>query len=423
MRALYSLVLYLALPLALCRLLWRGLRQRAYLQRIPERFGCVPRLADTRPVIWVHAVSVGEVQAASALVKRLLSAYPRCQVLLTTITPTGAAQVESVFAGAVQHRYLPYDLPHAVSLFLRRIRPRALIILETELWPNLLHCCRRRRVPTLLVNARLSPASQRAYLRLRRFSGYTVQQLSHIAARGAEDAERFLALGADPAQVSVEGNLKFDSVAADDVVLQAQMLRAAPGDDRPGWIAASTHEGEEQQVLDAFDKVREVFAECLLILAPRHPERFNKVHQLCQRRGLTVVRHSDGNGALPPDTQVYLLDTLGELPRFYACADVAFVGGSLKPAGGHNVLEPAALGAPIISGPHTANFAEVIELLRAEDAIIIVPAAAQLAAAVISLLRDERLRQTRGARAQRLSQQHRGATDRIMKLLRDYLPD
>ena len=423
MRFLYSLALYLALPLVLCRLLWRGVKQSAYLQRIPERFGCTSKLPGAQPVIWVHAVSVGEVQAASMLVRRLLDACPHYQALLTTITPTGAAQVESVFAGAVQHRYLPYDLPHAVSLFLRRIRPQALIILETELWPNLLHYCRRRGIPTLLVNARLSPASQRAYLRLGRFSRATVQQLSHIAARGAEDARRFLALGADPARVSIAGNLKFDINAPDDSVAQARALCNALAGARPVWVAASTHEGEEEQILEAFDKVRETFEDCLLVLAPRHPERFNKVFQLCLKRGLVTVRRSGGKDAMPQDTDVYLLDTLGELPLFYACADAAFVGGSLKPVGGHNVLEPAALSVPVISGPHTANFSEVIELFRTEDAIIIVTDAAQLAAAVLSLLQDERMRRTRGARGQRLVQQHQGATDRIMTLLQNSVPD
>ena len=421
MRVLYSLALYLSAPLVLLNLLLRGLKNSAYLERIPERFGRTPALKSAQPVIWVHAVSVGEVQASAPLVKRLLRHCPRCQVLLTTTTPTGAAQVESVFAGSVEHRYLPYDLPHGICLFLRRIDPRLLIILETEVWPNLLHYCKRLGVPALLVNARLSPASYRGYRRLLRFSASAVRQLSHIAAQSAADANRFLALGADPGRVSVTGNLKFDIEAGDDIGERAQSLRQTLAADRPVWIAASTHDGEEEMVLDAFNRVREAFAECLLIIAPRHPERSGKVYNLCRRRGLDVARHSDAAGAVRRDTDVYLLDTLGELSRFYACADAAFVGGSLVPAGGHNVLEAARLGVPPISGKHTANFTEVIELFKTEDAIMIVTDVTQLAAAVISLLQDEHLSRTRGERGQRLVKQNQGATDSVMELLDNYL--
>ena len=421
MRILYSLVLYLCAPLVLLSLLLRGLKNRAYLKRIPERFGRTPGLKSLQPVIWVHAVSVGEVQASGALVKRLLRSYPRYQVLLTTITPTGAAQVGQLFAGAVEHRYLPYDLPHGVSLFLRRVNPRLLIILETEIWPNLLHYCRRRGVPAILVNARLSSASYHGYLRLRRFSASAVRSLSHIAARGAEDAERFLALGADPANVSIAGNLKFDSETEDDDDGQVQSLRQALAANRPVWIAASTHEGEEEQVLDAFRLVRDEFANGLLIIAPRHPERFDKVYDLCRRRGQEVARRTAAAGAVPRDTDVYLLDTLGELSRFYACADVAFVGGSLVPAGGHNVLEPARLGVALVSGEHTANFAEIVALFKSADAITLVADAAQLAAAVIRLLADAQLRRTRGERGQQVAQQNRGALDSVMAILERYL--
>ena len=421
MRILYSLILYLSLPLVLLNLLLRGRRNRAHLERLPERLGCIPALKSGLPVICVHAVSVGEVRASAVLVKRLLSTYSGYQVLVTTITPTGAAQVRSVFAGAVEHRYLPYDLPHGVNMFLRRINPRLLIILETEIWPNLLYYCKRRGVPAVLVNARLSAASYRTYLRFRRFSGTAVQMLSHIAARGVEDAGHFMALGADPGNVSVAGNLKFDIDAPREIIEQALPLRRSLCMPRPVCIAASTHEGEEEQILDAFHQVRETITGCLLIIAPRHPERFDKVYNLCRRRGLDVVRHSDAASATPRDTGVYLLDTLGELPLFYACADVAFVGGSLVPAGGHNVLEAARLGVPLVCGVHTANFTEIIDLFKAADAIMIVADSAQLAAAVIRLLRDDALRRTCGERGQRLVQQNQGASDAVMALLEGYL--
>lgn len=415
MRFLYSLVLYLSAPLVLLNLLLRALKNRAYLERIPERFGRTPALKSARPVIWVHAVSVGEVQASAALVKRLLAAYPRYQVLLTTITPTGAAQAETVFAGAVEHRYLPYDLPHGICLFLRRVDPQLLVILETEIWPNLLYYCQRRGVPALLVNARLSPDSYRGYLKFRRLSAPAIRSLSHIAARGAQDAERFLALGADPANVSVTGNLKFDDEAP------GETYGCALAADRPVWIAASTHAGEEEQVLDAFARVREEFADCLLVIAPRHPERFDKVYHLFRRHGLEAARRSDDETGVRRDTDVYLLDTLGELSRFYACADVAFVGGSLVPAGGHNVLEAARLGVPLVSGEHTANFAEMIGLFKDADAITVVADAAQLAAAVVRLLADGEFRRVRGERGQQVAQQNRGATESVMAILDAYL--
>ena len=421
MRILYSLVLYLCAPLALCYLLLRGTKNRAYLERIPERFGYIREPGSAQPVIWVHAVSVGEVQASVTLVKRLLGAYPECRVLLTTVTPTGAARVRSLFAGAVEHRYLPYDLPHAVRLFLRRINPRLLVILETEIWPNLLYYCERRGVPAILVNARLSAVSYRGYLRLRRFSASALRQLSHIAAQSAADAERFLALGADPAGISVTGNLKFDIEAPQDLAGQAQSLRRSLAAERPVWIAASTHEGEEIMVLDAFLHVREAVTGCLLIIAPRHPERFDKVYDLCRRRGLDVARHSGAAGVTPRNPDVYLLDTLGDLPLFYACTDAAFVGGSLVPAGGHNMVEAARLGVPLISGRHTANFSEIIGFFKAADAILIVADAAELAAAVTRLLQDDELRRTRGERGQQVTQLNQGAVDSVMALLDGYL--
>lgn len=423
MRILYSLALYLCAPLALCYLLLRGLRNRAYLRRIPERFGCIRRPASAKPALWVHAVSVGEVQAVRLLVRRLLEGYPDHRVLLTTVTPTGAAQVKALFADKVEHRYLPYDLPHAVCLFLQRVRPRALLIIETEIWPNLLHHCKRRDIPVFLVNARLSPRSQRAYRRLPGFTAAALGCITHIAARGEEDAGRFLALGASPDRVSVTGNLKFDVDAPADDAAPAQSSSRAFAAGRPVWLAASTHAGEEEQVLAAFHQVRQSVADCLLLLAPRHPERFDKVYKLCRGHGLEAVRRRAGHlaGRAPRDAAVYLLDTLGELPRFYAYADVAFVGGSLVAAGGHNVLEATRLGVPVIVGRHTVNFSEIIDLLKVADALTIVADATQLATATLRLLQDPDLRRTRGRRGQELVRQRQGATDAVMVLLDRFL--
>ncbi len=423
MRILYSLVLYLLLPLALLRLLWRRIGEPAGPARLPERFGATPPPADDRPVIWIHAVSVGEVRTAAVLVNRLLRAAPRCQVLMTTVTPTGAAQVERLFADRVAHRYLPYDLPLAVQGFLRAVRPRLLIIMETEIWPNLLYYCERRGVPAFLVNARLSPGSYRGYRRLRRFTAAALRRLSRIAAQSEADAERFLALGAPPEKTSVAGNMKFDAPAPAGAAASVACAAASgAGAGRPTWMAASTHEGEEQLVLEAFQQVRRSLADCLLMIAPRHPERFDKAAALCRRRGFSVARRTrEGSGKPPPDADVYLVDTLGELPALYGYADAAFVGGSLAPAGGHNVLEPVRLGVPVVSGPHTENFREIIDLLKAEDAIAVVADAAGLAAAVTRLLTDADLRRVRGERGRRLAERRRGAADAVMALLQEHL--
>ncbi len=421
MRILYSLILYLSVPLVLLKLLLRGIGNPGYLERIPERFGFMSKPTSELPVIWVHAVSVGEVRTSGALVNRLLRTFPRYQVLMTTITPTGAEQVRQLFAGEVAHRYLPYDLPCGVRTFLRTVNPRLLIIMETEIWPNLLHYCKRNGVPALLVNARLSVESYRGYLRFRRFSANTLQTLSHIAAQGEEDAGRFLALGARPGDVSVTGNLKFDVEIPDNVTAQAGALRRFFSADRPVWIAASTHEGEEKLVLEAFQRVRETLADCLLIIAPRHPERFDNVYNLCRRRGFVVVKRTDEGLYDQRNTDVYLVDTMGELPLFYGSADAAFVGGSLVPAGGHNVLEAARLGIAVISGKHTFNFREIISLFKDGDALIIVSDPAALAASVVRLLLDADLRRGYGERGKRMTARNQGAIDSVMALLDKFL--
>ena len=420
MRILYSLILYLSVPLVLLKLLLRGVKNPGYLERISERFGFMSKPASGLPVIWVHAVSVGEVRTAGALVNRLLRTFPRCQVLMTTITPTGAEQVRQLFDGKVAHRYLPYDLPHGVRGFLRAVNPRMLIIMETEIWPNLLYYCKRFGVPAVLVNARLSAESYRGYLRFRRFSANTLQALSHIAAQSDEDAGRFLSLGVRPGNISVAGNLKFDVEMPHGVTDQADALRRFLSVDRPVWIAASTHEGEEKLVLEAFRRVRETLADCLLIIAPRHPERFDNVYNLCRRQGFVAVKRTDDGLYDQRKTDVYLVDTLGELPVFYGCSDTAFVGGSLVPAGGHNVLEAARLGIPVISGKHTFNFREIISLFKVGDALIVVSDSSELAASVVRLLLDVNLRRGYGERGKRMVDQNQGAMDLVMSLLNEY---
>ena len=318
--------------------------------------------------------------------------------LVTSTTPTGSGRVQALFGSRVFHVYLPYDLPGAVRRFLDRTRPYVGIIMETELWPNLFHHCASRRIPLAIVNARLSPRSARGYARIAPLTRSTLADVHLIAAQGEGDAQRFRALGARDDQVQVMGNLKFDQTLPADLPTKASVLRNQWGVDRPVWIAASTHEGEDAEVLDAFARIQQALPSSLLILVPRHQERFGRVADLVEERGYRMVRRASGESA-SADTQVFLGDTLGELPLFYAAADVAFVGGSLVPVGGHNMLEPAALGVPVLTGPARFNFSDISEALLAAGAAREVEDAEALAAAVIHWLSDVEDRQRVGEAA------------------------
>ena len=420
MYLIYSLILYLAVPLVLLRLLWLGLKTPAYLYGWRQRFGYGAPLTPGGAVIWIHAVSVGEVQAAKPLVNHLLRQRPQYRLLISTVTPTGAQTVRQVFNGGVQHRYFPYDLPGAVDRFLDRIQPALVLIMETEIWPNLYRHCRRRRIPVALINARLSEKSLRGYRRFSSFTGTTLRCLSLIAAQSRADAERFLSLGAMPASVQITGNLKFD-ISQPHSVTEAGEVRRRFFSGRPIWLAASTHAGEEEAVLDAFTQVLHEHANCLLILAPRHPERAQAVTELARRQGFQAIRHSD-NGGYSGQTRVYILDTLGELPVFYAAADVSFVGGSLIPVGGHNMLEPASLGIPVICGPYLHNFSEAAELLSAAGALDLVSTPAELAGRVNRLLADANLRHTVGETGRQVIRDNQGTLQRVLEALQDLWP-
>ncbi len=416
MRSFYTAVLYLLTPFALLRLLRRGFAEHGYWRRWPERFGFVAAPAQTG-VIWVHAVSVGEVQAAAPLIRALCRRAP---VMVTTTTPTGSRQVRRLFGDEVLHAYIPYDLPGAVRRFLRRMRPRLLVVLETELWPNLFHLCRRDAIPVVLVNARVSARSAAGYRRVRPLVRATLDCLAAIVPQSRVDAERLLELGADRGRMSVTGNLKFDVELPPSLLEQAQALRRILGVNRPVWIAASTHEGEEGRILDAFDEVRERFPETLLVIVPRHPGRFARVSALCRHRGHRTVLRTQGV-VCPPGASVFVGDTMGELPAFYAASDVAFVGGSLVDAGGHNLLEPAATGVPVLTGPHLGNFTEVAGLLVRAGALRKVHDTAELARAVAELLGDAPLRRRMGECGQRLVDRNRGIVGRLLELLEPYL--
>jgi 3-deoxy-D-manno-octulosonic-acid transferase len=403
----------LLIPLALTRLAWRGLRNRGYWHRWAERFGFVPRLEG--PLIWLHAVSVGEVRASAPLVKALATDYPGHTVLITTMTPTGSATVRELFGAAVAHCYVPYDLPTAVWRFLNRIRPRLALIMETELWPNLFHQCHARGIPLILANVRMSEKSARGYRRVAGFTRATLANVSRVGAQTEADAGRMRALGA--AQVEVTGSIKFEMDVPADLAARAAALRSRIGE-RPVWVAASTRAGEEEQVLGAFAPLREQFPDLLLVLVPRHPERFDSVAKLCRQRGFHVERRSEHQDGVAPGTAILLGDTMGELLLFHAAADVSYIGGSLVPLGGQNLLEAAAVGTPVVFGPHMFNFSEISRMARGRGAGRQVQDAAELASVVADYLRNPAARRAAGEAGQRMVAENRGALAKTLELAR-----
>lgn len=419
LRFLYSFVFLLALPLIMLRLIWRGSRASAYFKRWDERFGIKPAPSAAKPVLWVHAVSVGEVEAARPLVEALQTQYPSHQILITTMTPTGSARVTSLYGDKVLHCYLPYDLPFAVRRFLKSARPELGIIMETELWPNLIHYADALDIPMVLANARLSARSAACYQKIAKLTQRMLQQFTLIAAQSQDDRQRFVALGADKDSVHAVGNLKFEITLPASLTEEAEALRSIWGN-RPVFIAASTHEGEDEIILNASRKIRAEFPDLLLILVPRHPERFDKVAALSQRSGFKILRRSD-NGMCSRDIQVLIIDTMGELPLFYGTADIAFVGGSLVPKGGHNLLEPAALGRAVIIGPHYFNFSEISRQFLQAGAAIQIASSESLADKVIALLRNPQQRADMGQAGQNLIKHSQGASKRLLNLIKRHI--
>ena len=396
-RTLYSLLFPLALPLILLRLLWRARRAPAYRKRIGERFAI--GLPPMQPGgIWIHAVSVGESIAAAPMVRELMARYPGLPITITCMTPTGSERIRALFGGHVQHCYLPYDLPWAAARFLDRTRPTLAVVMETELWPNHIHQCARRGIPVALANARLSERSARGYARFARLTAPMLAELSLIAVQTATEAERFRQLGARSECVEVTGSIKFDLHIDPALTDRAARLREDwSASARPVWIAASTHAGEDEIILAAHRQLLETHADALLILVPRHPERFGTVFGLCRREGFSTVRRSLDE-PVDAQNQVMLGDTMGELLFLYALADIAFVGGSLVPNGGHNLLEPAALGKPVLSGPHLFNLLDIAAQLREAGALVDITSAAELATEIEALWNNsERAECTRSA--------------------------
>jgi len=417
MHFVYGVLTRVAAPAVFAATLVRGARDPAYRTHLGERFGLGPRVYA--PSLWVHAVSVGEVSAAAALVRALRARHPGMPCVLTTATPTGRAQAATLFGADVDVRFLPYDTPGAVRRFLARIRPRVAIIMETELWPNLLRECGRRGVPVLFASARLAA---RYVPRYRRFGTLFSAALrdAWVAAQSAADAERFIALGADPARTRVVGNVKFDMQLGEAVAEKGSELQLRYLGARPVWTAGSTHEGEEELLLDAHAMLERTVSGALLVLAPRHPQRFEGVAALLERRGVIFERRSRTE-AVRAESQALLLDTMGELTAFYAASDAAFVGGSLVPVGGHNLLEPASVGVPVITGTHTQNAPEIARLLVEAGGALEVADGTALAAAAARLLADPELRGRMGARARRFVESHRGSLGRLLALIEPLL--
>jgi 3-deoxy-D-manno-octulosonic-acid transferase len=358
-RYLYSFILYLMLPWVLLRLWLKGRRVPGYRCNWKERFGIVD-VGFVQPVVWFHAVSVGEVRAAEPLVHAVLKHYPELSVMMTTTTPTGRATAQQLFGSRVTCRFLPYDLPASVRRFLDLVKPLVGIILETEIWPNLYHQLEQSGIPLLLVNARLSQKSLQGYLKMRALSRAAVLSIRHIAVQSEQDAQSFKRLGARAKQLSVMGNLKYEMQLPDDFPERTRTLKEKLGTERYIWVAGSTHEGEDTQLLAAHRRILETRAGALLVIAPRHPERAAAISTLCRKSGFDSRLYSE-TASLADDVQVLIVDTLGELVYFYGVALAVFVGGSLVPAGGHNPIEAIRAGTPIVTGQNIDNFEGVYQ--------------------------------------------------------------
>jgi 3-deoxy-D-manno-octulosonic-acid transferase len=420
LRGLYSAALYLLLPATVYHLIWRSFRQGDYLLRWNERYAMYGNRPVPGATVWVHAVSVGEVNAAAPLVNALRARRPDLRLLVTSITPTGSARIRALWGDQVEHVYLPYDLPGAVARFLRHFRPQVGLVLETELWPNLLFGCRDHDVPVWIVNARLSERSLRGYRLLRPWLSRALRTVRGVLAQSPADAARFVRLGADPATTRDVGNLKYDiATGAKEAKLVAECRRRLGG--RRAWIAASTHPGEEAEVIAMHRRLRTRWPDLLLLWAPRHPERFRAASLHAVEAGWRVATRRLTRWPDAAD-DVFVIDTLGELSAFYGCAQVAFVGGSLEDIGGHNLLEPAAAGTPVVSGPFLRNFADIAARMQAAGALRVGADAEAVAAELEALLASPMQRDAMVAAGLALVEEGRGALERTLALLAADLP-
>ncbi|TAL47436.1 MAG: 3-deoxy-D-manno-octulosonic acid transferase [Methylovulum sp.] len=415
MRAFYSGLFYLVIPFIMLRLAWRGIKAPDYLCRWRERFACYDK-PFPEGVIWFHAVSVGEAEALFPLVRQVQYRHPELKLLITTTTPTGSARVSSVLKNTVAHVYLPYDLPDAVDRFMQCFKPSLAVIMETEIWPNLYAYCGKNSIPLYIINARLSGKSARGYQKIPALIRPALAQVKRIATQTQDDSLRFIAIGASGEKVMTLGNMKFDIEFSQELIEQGLQLKSALFDKRFAWICASTHKDEEKICLEIYREIKQELPELLLLIAPRHPERFPEVKKLCEQQHLELVTRTS-NAACRPSTDIYLVDTLGDLKMLYAASDLAFIGGSMVPVGGHNILEAAAAGVPVLFGPYMANFKEIAQGVLAQGAAIQCLDKDAVVKAIRMLYKDPAYREALVENAALFVRQNRGAIARICDML------
>lgn len=417
MRWIYSLLLYLISPYLLFRLWWKGRRQPAYRERIAERF-CWGKPEVKEVDVWLHAVSLGEVIAATPLIDAMLN--KQWSILITTMTPTGATQVKTRFGDKVSHRYIPYDIYSVVKRFFQRVKPKVAVIMETELWPNLISEAAGANIPLYLANARLSERSLKGYLRFKWVFKPILNQFTAILTQSADDRARFIHLGAQPERVISLGNMKFDLHTDNVDQHKFQELKNHWGAKRTAVIIASTHENEEIRILGQLKRLQQAIPDVVLLIAPRHPERFQTVYQMCQQEGLNTGLRSKLE-TLSPQNEVVVLDCLGELLGLYHISDYAFVGGSLVPVGGHNVLEPIAMRVPVLSGTHVHNFKTICRDLLEAEALVLVNEADELIDTIVHLHNNSSLKQSMVEKATQVLANNKGAVVKYLNKVNEHL--
>jgi 3-deoxy-D-manno-octulosonic-acid transferase len=415
LRFFYSCLFYLLIPFILLRLLWRGIKAPAYRSRWRERFALYNQKFP-QGVIWFHAVSVGEAEALFPLVRQMQKQHPDAKLLITTTTPTGSARVKAVMQETVAHVYLPYDVPDAVNRFMQCFKPKLAVIMETEIWPNLFISCGKNNIPLYIINARLSEKSSRGYQKIPALVRPALAQVSLIATQTQDDASRFIAIGADCEKVLILGNIKFDVEIPQAIIEQGLEIKADLFRDRFVWMIASTHKDEEAMFLEIYKEIKQKIPELLLVLVPRHPERFADVKKLCEQLQLPVVMRTAGD-RVNTETDVYLVDSMGELKMLYAASDVAFVGGSMVPRGGHNILEAAAVGVPVMFGPYMVNFKEIARGVLSHNAAIQCRNKDELVNSILALYEQPVYRKALAEKGREFVRENQGAITRICIML------
>ncbi|MEI7994649.1 MAG: lipid IV(A) 3-deoxy-D-manno-octulosonic acid transferase [Methylococcaceae bacterium] len=415
MRFFYSSLFYLLIPFILLRLLWRGIKAPAYRCRWGERFALYNKKFP-QGVIWFHAVSVGESEALFPLVRQIKKQHPDAKLLITTTTPTGSARVKAVMQETVEHVYLPYDLPDANNRFMHCFKPKLAVIMETEIWPNLFMRCGKNGIPLYIINARLSEKSSRGYQKIPSLVHPALAQVCCIATQTQDDANRFIAIGADSEKVHTLGNIKFDVEVPQSILANGLQIKANLFGGRFVWLIASTHKGEEEIFMEVYKEIQQKIPELLLVIVPRHPERFSDVKKLCDQFQLSLAMRS-ADARIHTETDVYLVDTMGELKMLYAASDVAFVGGSMVPSGGHNILECAAVGVPVMFGPHMANFKEIANGVLNHNGAIQCQNKDDIIHAILALYEQPAYRQELAEKGKTFVLQNQGAVSRICAIL------